>query len=103
MTSALAAILPFILFAITVSVTPGPNNTMLAASGATFGFRRSIPHLAGIAIGFGLMVLLVTLGVGQALRAAPAPACALSIGPWPDCWSCPLCRPWPNNAAAWRA
>lgn len=68
---ALTSLLPFILFAFTMSVTPGPNNTMLAASGANFGVRRSLPHLAGIATGFSLMMLLVTLGVGAALRAAP--------------------------------
>jgi threonine/homoserine/homoserine lactone efflux protein len=62
----------FILFAFTMSATPGPNNAMVAASGANFGFRRSIPHAAGIATGFALMILLVALGAGAILRAAPS-------------------------------
>ena len=66
------SLLPFVLFAFTMSVTPGPNNAMLAASGANFGVRRTIPHVAGIATGFSLMMLLVTLGIGAALQAAPA-------------------------------
>ncbi len=44
--------------------TPGPNNAMLAASGATFGFRRTVPHLLGVAWGFGAMLLVVGLGLG---------------------------------------
>ncbi|MCV2863215.1 LysE family translocator [Albidovulum sediminicola] len=44
--------------------TPGPNNAMLAASGATFGFRRTVPHLLGVAIGFPAMVLIVGLALG---------------------------------------
>ena len=39
--------------------TPGPNNAMVATSGATFGLRRTLPHIAGIALGFPLMVFLV--------------------------------------------
>lgn len=39
--------------------TPGPNNTLLATSGANFGFRRTMPHLVGVAAGFPLMVLIV--------------------------------------------
>jgi threonine/homoserine/homoserine lactone efflux protein len=42
-----------------MSVTPGPNNLMLAASGGNFGFRRSIPHLLGISIGHGIQVFIV--------------------------------------------
>ncbi len=64
--------LPFVLFAFTMCATPGPNNAMLTASGASFGVRRTLPHLAGIALGFSLMVLLVAAGLGEALRAAPA-------------------------------
>jgi threonine/homoserine/homoserine lactone efflux protein len=62
----------FILFAFTMSATPGPNNAMVAASGANFGIRRTIPHAAGIATGFALMILLVALGAGELLRSAPA-------------------------------
>ena len=51
--------------------TPGPNNLMLMASGANFGFRRSIPHLTGVAVGFPLMILPVGLGVMQLFDTFP--------------------------------
>ena len=41
-----------VLFAFVTSVTPGPNNLMLMASGANFGFRRTMPHMLGVALGF---------------------------------------------------
>ena len=44
------------LFALATSLTPGPNNMMLLASGANFGFRRSVPHLLGVALGFVVLV-----------------------------------------------
>ncbi|MDU2873672.1 MAG: LysE family translocator, partial [Pseudomonas aeruginosa] len=44
-------LLAFSLFAFVTSVTPGPNNTMLLASGVNFGFVRSIPHILGISCG----------------------------------------------------
>lgn len=59
------------LFAVVSSITPGPNNTMILASGVRFGFRRSLPHLAGISLGFGVMVTLVGLGLHAVLRDAP--------------------------------
>ncbi len=52
-----------ILFAFVGSVTPGPNNLMLLASGANFGVRRTLPHVAGIVLGFIVMVLLVGTGL----------------------------------------
>ena len=45
------------LFAMVSSITPGPNNTMILASGVNFGLRRSLPHLAGICLGFGFMLV----------------------------------------------
>lgn len=54
------------------SWTPGPNNLMLAASGVNFGFRRTVPHMAGISLGFPLMFLAVGLGLGQVFEASPA-------------------------------
>ncbi len=66
-----ALLLAFIGFATAISITPGPNNTMLLASGANFGFVRTLPHLAGIAAGTMLMVLLVGLGLGRLLEASP--------------------------------
>lgn len=51
------------LYAFVTSITPGPNNLMLMASGANFGFRRTVPHMLGIGIGFTLMVFLVGVGL----------------------------------------
>lgn len=58
------------LFALATATTftPGPNNAMLSASGATFGLRRTIPHAQGVTWGFPLMVFAVALGLGEAFR-----------------------------------
>ncbi|MCO7514263.1 LysE family translocator [Pseudomonas guariconensis] len=61
----------FVLFAFVSSITPGPNNTMLLASGVNFGVRRSIPHALGISIGFMVMVLAVGFGLGELFKAWP--------------------------------
>ena len=59
------------IFAFVTSVTPGPNNLMLLASGINFGFTRTIPHMSGISIGFMVMVLLVGAGLIQLFDAYP--------------------------------
>lgn len=59
------------LFGFASSITPGPNNTMLLASGANFGLRASLPHMAGVACGFALLVLAVGLGLGGVFTAYP--------------------------------
>lgn len=59
---AITNILGFCLFAFATSVTPGPNNLMLLASGVNFGTRASIPHILGISSGF--FIMLVAVGVG---------------------------------------
>ena len=64
-------LLAFAAYAFVTSITPGPNNTMLLASGANFGFRATLPHMLGISLGFGLMVLAVGLGVGALFQAWP--------------------------------
>ena len=51
--------LPLLTYVATMSVTPGPNNLMLAASGVNFGFRRTMPHLLGVSIGHGIQVAIV--------------------------------------------
>jgi threonine/homoserine/homoserine lactone efflux protein len=56
--------LPFATYSFVMSITPGPNNVMLTASGATFGFRRTIPHMLGISVGFGIELLAVCAGLG---------------------------------------
>jgi threonine/homoserine/homoserine lactone efflux protein len=58
-------------FAFVASVTPGPNNLMLMASGANFGVRRTLPHLFGIVAGFILMVLLIGIGLMQVFADVP--------------------------------
>lgn len=66
-------------FAVSMSATPGPNNTMLTASGATWGLRRTVPHMLGISFGFPAMLLAVALGAGELLRAHPF---ALAVLRW---------------------
>ena len=58
-------------FAVAMSATPGPNNAMLAASGASFGFRRSVPHMCGVSLGFPLLILIAALGAAEFLRRTP--------------------------------
>jgi threonine/homoserine/homoserine lactone efflux protein len=58
-------------FAFVTSVTPGPNNMMLMASGANFGFRRTIPHMLGISIGHLVMTLIVGLGLAGIVHQEP--------------------------------
>jgi threonine/homoserine/homoserine lactone efflux protein len=60
-----------VVFAFVASMTPGPNNMMLLASGVNFGFRRTVPHMLGIAIGFGVMIVLAGLGAGQVFGCWP--------------------------------
>ena len=59
------ALIQLALFAVATLYTPGPNNIMLANSGARFGFRRTLPHLFGVALGFAFMLFLMALGLGE--------------------------------------
>ena len=61
----------FCLFAFTSAFTPGPNNLMLAASAATFGFRATWPHILGITVGFNLMVIVSLLGLNELFSTFP--------------------------------
>jgi threonine/homoserine/homoserine lactone efflux protein len=61
----------FVVFATVMFFTPGPNNVMLLSSGLTYGFRRTLPHIAGITIGFAFMVGAVGLGLGTVFIAYP--------------------------------
>ena len=61
----------FIGFAFTASFTPGPNNFMLMSSGALFGFRRTLPHILGIAVGFNFVMLAALLGMGVIIDQFP--------------------------------
>lgn len=64
-------LLALFVFAFTTSITPGPNNMMLFASGVNFGFRRTIPHMLGIGFGFLSLLIGVGLGLGALLHAVP--------------------------------
>lgn len=59
-------------FAIAACATPGPNNAMVASSGATFGMIRTLPHIFGIAIGYSAMLSVVALVGGEAISAHPS-------------------------------
>jgi threonine/homoserine/homoserine lactone efflux protein len=72
-------LLALIGFAFVTSVTPGPNNMMLLASGVNHGFRKSIPHMLGISIGFGGMIVAVGLGIGQIFTRYPQTYLALKV------------------------
>lgn len=72
-------ILPLMMFALVSSITPGPNNLMLLASGANFGFRRTLPHMLGISLGFAFMVFLVGLGLAQVFELYPVLKLALKV------------------------
>lgn len=60
-----------VAFAFVTSITPGPNNTMLLASGVNHGFRRTWPHMLGINVGFPLMLIAVGLGFAQVFASFP--------------------------------
>ncbi|MDT2076626.1 MAG: LysE family translocator, partial [Planktomarina sp.] len=53
------------LFCLVSSITPGPNNLMLMAAGANFGIRRTLPHAAGVVMGFTFMIIVIGLGAAQ--------------------------------------
>ncbi|MBF7731247.1 LysE family translocator [Pseudomonas sp. N040] len=58
-------------FAFVTSVTPGPNNLLLLASGANFGFRRTLPHIFGISVGMALLLTCVLGGLGELFSRFP--------------------------------
>ncbi len=60
-----------VLFAFASSITPGPNNIMLMASGANFGLRRTVPHMLGVSLGHGAMTLILGLGLVQLFETLP--------------------------------
>jgi threonine/homoserine/homoserine lactone efflux protein len=68
-----------VAFAFVGSFSPGPNNAVLWASGISFGFRRTIPHVVGGALGVAALVVGVAAGIGALLEAVPAAAVALKV------------------------
>jgi threonine/homoserine/homoserine lactone efflux protein len=73
------AFLALLVYAFVTSITPGPNNFMLLASGVNFGFVRTIPHMLGIGMGFLSLLLGVGFGLGAVLTAFPALHTVLKI------------------------
>ncbi|WP_282606567.1 LysE family translocator [Pelagibius sp. Alg239-R121] len=71
--------LALLVFAFVSSITPGPNNVMLLASGVNFGFWRTVPHMFGIAAGFGSLLLCVGFGLGALLTGFPALGIVLKV------------------------
>jgi threonine/homoserine/homoserine lactone efflux protein len=70
----------FVVFATVMFFTPGPNNIMLLSSGLTYGFRRTLPHVAGITIGFAFMIGAVGLGLGTIFITYPVLQTILKYG-----------------------
>jgi threonine/homoserine/homoserine lactone efflux protein len=66
-------------FVVVMTGTPGPNNMMLLASGANFGFRRSIPHILGITVGCQSLLMAIALGLGQLLMRFPVLELVLKV------------------------
>lgn len=62
---------PLILFALAMALTPGPNNIMVTASAANFGFRRVVPHMLGVTLGFAVMLLALGLGLAGVFHTEP--------------------------------
>lgn len=68
----ISSLLAISLFAFVMSVTPGPNNIMLLASGAQFGYQKTLPHVFGIIVGIACLLTSVLLGLGAVLERFPA-------------------------------
>ena len=64
-------LLPLCAFAVVSSITPGPNNMMMLASGLNYGFARSVPHLLGICCGFSFMVFAIGMGLHAVFDQVP--------------------------------
>jgi threonine/homoserine/homoserine lactone efflux protein len=72
-------LLALVGFSFVSSVTPGPNNILLWASGAEFGFRRTLRHVFGTALGIGSMAVAVAAGLGVLLTSAPEIEVAMKL------------------------
>lgn len=75
----LLALLPLATFSLVMSITPGPNNFMLLASGARFGLRRSLPHALGVTAGFAGLLVVAYAGVAAIVLAWPAVSAGLTV------------------------
>lgn len=75
----LLTLIPAATFAFVSSITPGPNNILLAASGISFGFKRTVPHMLGIPFGFAVLLTLCAAGVGALIVNVPSAQIGLKI------------------------
>jgi threonine/homoserine/homoserine lactone efflux protein len=66
-------------FALVSAFSPGPNNLMLLSSGMNFGWRKSVPHILGIAIGFPVMIFGVGMGITQIFEAYPVSLVVMKV------------------------
>ena len=64
-------LLAFSFFTLVGAVTPGPNNTISTLSGATFGFRKTMPQMLGVSVGYPLMLAALGLGLGEVFKVVP--------------------------------
>lgn len=72
-------VVPMAAYTVAGTMTPGPNNVMLATSGANFGFRRTINHMTGVVLGAVLLLFVVSVGLGAVFAALPALQLAIKI------------------------
>lgn len=72
-------LLALLVYAFVMAMTPGPNNIMLTASGVNFGFTRTVPHMAGVTIGFMVVVAACAAGLGVVFSTMPALQLVLKV------------------------
>ncbi|REL36574.1 LysE family translocator [Thalassotalea euphylliae] len=72
-------IIALILFVLSTSGTPGPNNIMLLSSGLNFGIKKTVPHMLGINLGFPLMIVGVGIGLLSLFQALPSLFMAMKL------------------------
>lgn len=75
----IATLLPMTAFVTASTITPGPNSIMIMASGVNFGFRKTMPHILGVAVGITIVITLAGIGLGALLELVPVLQTALFI------------------------
>lgn len=75
----LSQLIALVTFVAVGSGSPGPNNTLLLASGVTFGLRRTVPHVVGTCIGIVLLVGIAAVGAGIVVTAVPTVKAVLKV------------------------
>ena len=64
-------ILSIALFWFVTAYTPGPNNVVASYSGFNFGFKKTIPHILGVTLGFTSLILFLTIGLINVFKLFP--------------------------------